>query len=698
MAETSIQSSNSDMQSSKALERPNAVEKNIIYLWSLRILLVCGGYRKFVEKTGFNSDELVSVLGLEKYAEKDVKRSAAIKKLKKMHAAAEMRRYSYPQVLQNNLTHLLERISLNRVETDILIFSILLHTETGLEECADTLGSLDKSKLIRFLSVILDYPQRDISKALSMTGQLALSGLVKIDSSWSRNMDNKIDLMPGLADNLLVPDVDAARLFAGSFREGDKPKLQPESFAHVSKPYRLIKAYLEQASQNTTGVNILLYGKPGTGKTELVRTLVKDCGAVLYEVSMEDADGDPLSSRDRFSAYQLSQQLLQHTPGAVIMFDEIEDVFPESNMFGKPEPGNTEKKAWINRLLESNAVPAFWLSNRVYQIDPAFLRRFDYVLEMPAPTNRMREHIFAGYLGDVSVSDGWLKKMSTNRNLLPAHIEKAAKVASHIATDDAKENEAILESVLEGTQEILGVRGSQSVPPMATGYSLDYISANIDIPELVQGLKRSGKGNICFFGPPGTGKTALGQYIAEHLDKPLIVKRASDILSKWVGESEKNIAEMFREAKREDGVLLLDEADSFLRDRRGANQSWEVTQVNELLVQMENFDGLFICSTNLMDDLDQASLRRFAIKVEFDYLSPDQACKMLQQECIGEITDRDQQAMSMMNNLAPGDFAAVKKRLEILGVKPSANALIRELSKEVSIKPDAPAHHIGFLN
>jgi len=413
---------------------------------------------------------------------------------------------------------------------------------------------------------------------------------------------------------------------------------------------------------------------------------------------MEDADGDPLSSRDRFSAYQLSQQLLQHTPGAIIMFDEIEDVFPESNMFGKPEPGNTETKAWINRLLESNAVPAFWLSNRVSQIDPAFLRRFDYVLEMPSPTRPMREQIFADYLGGVSVSDSWLKKMSANRNLLPAHIEKAAKVANHIATDDTAANESILESVLEGTQDVLGGRISESIPAMATSYSLDYISANVDIPRLVQGLKRTEKGNICFYGPPGTGKTALGQYIAEYLDKPLIVKRASDILSMWVGESEKNIAAMFREAKKEDGVLLLDEADSFLRDRRGANQSWEVTQVNELLVQMENFDGLFICSTNLMDDLDQASLRRFAIKVEFDYLKAEQAINMLEQECIATPTPEHIRAIVMLSNLAPGDFAAVKKRLDILGLDATPEVMIRELKAEASVKESCPSNPIGFLN
>ncbi|MDX8397535.1 MAG: ATP-binding protein [Mariprofundaceae bacterium] len=193
-------------------------------------------------------------------------------------------------------------------------------------------------------------------------------------------------------------------------------------------------------------------------------------------------------------------------------------------------------------------------------------------------------------------------------------------------------NEKELERVLNGMLKVLGhskIKNSGSAV-INTSYSLDFLNANVDLPRLIEGLQRSQQGNICFYGAPGTGKAALDGYIAKKLEKPLLSKRASDILSMWVGESEQNrteqnIARMFEQARQEDAVLVLDEADSLLRDRRGANQSWEVTQVNELLVQMENFDGLFICSTNLMDDLDQASLRRFAIKVEFDYLKSDQA-------------------------------------------------------------------------
>jgi len=165
----------------------------------------------------------------------------------------------------------------------------------------------------------------------------------------------------------------------------------------------------------------------------------------------------------------------------------------------------------------------------------------------------------------------------------------------------------------------------------------------------------------------------------------------------YVGESEQNIARMFEQAKAEDAVLVLDEADSLLRDRRGAKQSWEVTQVNELLVQMENFDGLFICSTNLMDDLDQASLRRFAIKVEFDYLKPEQAIQMLEKESIEMPSSEDSRAIAMLSNLAPGDFSAVKKRLDILGMKPTPKVMIQELKVEVGIKEHQLSRPIGFL-
>jgi len=661
------------------------------------MLMICGGYKAFVDRKGLDGDALVSTLGLDDYAEKEIKPADAIRLLKQMHADAEKQEYCYPPVLQENLQYVLDRISLIKVEVDLLAFSILLYTDPGMESCSFKLGRSHTPSFTRSLAKILGYPHRDVAEALSCHGKLALSGLLELSDTWTRDWINKINLMSNIASNMLVPGIESSKLFSGCFFIGSEPRLTSKDFGHIQMQYSLMKSYLEQAIQKTSGVNFLIYGQPGVGKTELVRSLVKELGSTLYEISLV-GDDKPFRGSNRFASYQLSQQLLVHTPDAVIMFDEIEDVFPESGSHGSQRDNDSMvKKGLINNLLETNSVPAFWLSNTIKQIDPAFLRRFDYVLEMPAPTRQIREQIFVDYLDGVTVRSEWITKTCANRHLLPAHIEKAAKVARHIATDQAHENERILDNVLEGTQTALGILNDHAMPICATTYSLDYISANVDIEMLIDGLKQNGTGNICFYGPPGTGKTALGQYISEQLGKSLMVKRASDILSRWVGDSEKNIAAMFRDAAKENAILLLDEADSFLRDRRGARQPWEVTLVNEVLVQMELFEGLFICSTNLMDELDQASLRRFAIKVEFDYLTPTQAYNLLQQECGGEISDYDRERIALINNLVPGDVATVKQRLKMLGLKPTADAMIRELKLELGIKAQRLSRPIGFV-
>ena len=233
-------------------------------------------------------------------------------------------------------------------------------------------------------------------------------------------------------------------------------------------------------------------------------------------------------------------------------------------------------------------------------------------------------------------------------------------------------------------------------------YRLDVINPDRDIKDLLQGLKRHGTARLCLYGPPGTGKTALGKHIAQVLDKPLVVKRASDLLDMFVGGTEKLIAQMFSQARAEDAVLLLDEADSFLRDRKHARQSWEVTQVNELLTQMEAFEGLFICSTNLMDDLDTASIRRFDFKVKFDYMTPEQVTLMFRQTLKDHgvrfrMSQRWASRFSRYRNLTPGDFATVVRQQRLSDHPLTAETLFDALVREAEKKKKNRSTGIGFL-
>ena len=250
----------------------------------------------------------------------------------------------------------------------------------------------------------------------------------------------------------------------------------------------------------------------------------------------------------------------------------------------------------------------------------------------------------------------------------------------------------------------LSALGMSRRPPEAvevvTDYRPELVNTDCDLSPVLGGLRTHGSGRLCLFGPPGTGKTAYGRYLSEALDRPLLLKRASDLLSPYVGVAEKQIAGMFEEAKAEGAVLLLDEADSFLQDRGKAQRSWEVTQVNEMLTQMEAFDGVFIASTNLMDQLDTAALRRFDLKVRFGYLRPEQAWTMFQ-DAARRLGIQEEIAVkariASLTLLTPGDFATVIRQARMSRPK-DAGELLARLEAECQAKPDYRRKAIGFAS
>ena len=186
------------------------------------------------------------------------------------------------------------------------------------------------------------------------------------------------------------------------------------------------------------------------------------------------------------------------------------------------------------------------------------------------------------------------------------------------------------------------------------------------------------------------------------MDVPLVVKRASDLMSKWVGENEKNIARAFKQAEEDGALLLIDEVDTFLQDRRGSRASWEVSLVNEMLTQMESFSGVFIASTNLMDGLDQAALRRFDLKVKFDFLKPAQACELLHRHCkslaVSPPQPHELARLARLSKLTPGDFAAVARQARFRPIT-SCDNMVAALEAECAVKEGAQRTKtvMGFL-
>ena len=681
----------------------------ILRLWVLRLINQGGGLTAERRNRSDISREAMDAAGLTLFngrlqeggqaqamaAEADFK--AALRE-----AEAEAPELPESTPLSQNIQWLGEATGLGAVDRLILHFVILGFHHTGLENALDQLGGLSLGTLQTVFVRVLGLSAVQVAKALDPTGPLTRTGLMWVDSNANFAFRGKIEVLPGLGDRMTSRHKDAWSLFRSAFVHAPKSKLTLSHYPHVSKDLGILEPFLEAAlREQRKGVNILIHGTPGTGKTELVRTLAAHLGSQLFEVASEDPRGGPVEGNDRFRGYRLAQSVLARRENSLIFFDEIEDVFRPHEDGPRSRRNNVSGvKAWINKTLEENPVPAFWVTNYLHVLDSAFIRRFDYVLRLDNPPRSVRRRMLEENLTKLPVDGRRKDNLAEHAGLSPALISRVAEVVRTVhPVLDQKDAGPLLSHLLGNALESLGhSRTPRQAVEVVTDYRPELVNTDCDLSPVLGGLRAHGGGRICFYGPPGTGKTAYGRHLAEQLDRPLLLKRASDLLSMWLGGTEQLMAQMFEEARVEGAVLLLDEADSFLQDRGKAQRSWEISQVNEMLTQMEAFEGVFIASTNLMDQLDTAALRRFDLKVRFDYLRPEQAWIMFQ-DAAGRLgIEADllvKRGLSSLAILTPGDFATVLRQARLNKPKDSRELLAR-LEAECQVKPDSRRKPIGF--
>lgn len=259
-------------------------------------------------------------------------------------------------------------------------------------------------------------------------------------------------------------------------------------------------------------------------------------------------------------------------------------------------------------------------------------------------------------------------------------------------------------SVIENPYEL----DSRELKSINSSYNLSVLNTSIPAQEIVgmvqnaiaNDRKSHGKEKgirILFYGLSGSGKTNLAHYIAESLGNGIITKNASDILGMFVGESEKNIAKAFEEAKEQKKILLFDEVDSFFRERSYASQSWEITLVNEFLTQMEKFEGIVICTTNLRNIMDKAMQRRFHIMVEFKALKNEGVQSLLSKYFPHfDFNEEDIRRISRFQSATPGDFGNLSSRLRFMNQEKVTETYITEELCKMQEEKELGKRSIGF--
>ena len=659
---------------------------DLAMLWMLRAIFRAGEEREFLR---CRHDNVLEFLGV--HSSEPTKQDIEV--LKKRLDVLEKTKISCElKDLEHNLNLLQSNLGLNDAEKTILRFVAIMFNYEVVSDTCELIGGLNNRQAVKALSQILNLNSSDVQNAFRKDGIFTKTSLIKIDAHCARSLRSAIDVLNNSLTSALFTKCESVdEIFSNTIKPCGKTNLTLKNYTHVQEDMQILVSFLKNAiRKKQKGVNILLYGSAGTGKTELSKVIASELNLKLYEVAYGDEDGY-INELQRIRSYCLAQNILQ-AGSNLLMYDEAEDVFNTRN-----EEKRQYGKAFINRSLEENEVPTIWITNNIYSIDEAVVRRFNLAIELGVPNENMRARIIKEYSANL-IDNKLIKKLAKNQHVAPAVVSNASLVVSNL---NARDKNRAFERVISNTLKAQGygeIEKDKSSDDLPSSYDPNFVNSNCDLNELMKGIKESKSARVCLYGVPGTGKSAYAKFIAKSLRKPIIIKKGSDLLSMWVGGTERNIADAFEEAKNKKAVLVFDEVDSFLQDRSGASRSWEITQVNEMLVQMESFDGIFIATTNLIDNIDKASLRRFDLKLEFGYLLPNQALNLFKKECALLKVKFDKNAAKKVSNLgllAPGDFASVRRQAKFRPIK-NADDFCQRLEQEVVLKNEEKNARIGF--
>ena len=588
---------------------------------------------------------------------------------------------NYPKITptpaQKNMEYLVHIFRLSKEERAIVYFLSAMQNNELLQECVREFGA-DLEEEEDTLAMVAGLPKGLGNSLLNQEAPLMRLGIL-----FRTRYRGNLNLSSWVQEFIFsLHKNDAARYEALiGVPVPSKDELTAKDFAYVEAA-KLATRLMKQA-RHTKGFNILLYGTPGTGKSSFAQVLAQSAKLNLYPVGV--CNNGEEEKNYRLQQLYRKQFLLKTVKNTCLLLDEGEDIFSSLE--------TRTSKVEINNLLENNEVPVIWTTNKIHRMDPAYIRRFTLAVCFDKPPVEMRQKIWNKYLSanKITYTKGDTLALAKKYEVQPSMIAGAAQ-AARMAKGGLPTVQEHLSFMM---QALNGGRKNPEEEKTNIRFYPALIHADMDLQALTTQLTRLGRLNfsLCLYGASGTGKSAYARYLADKLGLEVVQRRASDLISCYVGETEQNIAKAFAQAREDKSLLIFDEADSFLRDRSTAARSWEVSSVNEMLTWMENHPYPFICTTNLMESLDPASLRRFSFKVKYNFLTSQQVKEAFDYFFGIKIALAE---TAGLDKLTPGDFILVKNKAEILGTSTQFSAVKEMLETEQKLKHNAYGNGIGF--
>ncbi len=394
---------------------------------------------------------------------------------------------------------------------------------------------------------------------------------------------------------------------------------------------------------------VLLYGPPGTGKTLLAKAVAGETNAHFISLSGPEIMGKHYGeSEERIR--EIFTQAEENAP-SIIFIDEIDSIAPKRDEVS----GELEKRI-VSQLLtlmdgmkSRGKVVVIAATNRPDSIDPALRRpgRFDREIEIGIPDDEGRFDILAIHTRGMPIDEKVdLKQISKiTHGFVGADLEVLAKEAAmkslrrilpEIDYDEEKISSEILEKIQITSNDFrdalreVSPSALREVQTQVPNISWDDVGG---LDALKEELKEAvewpikykdaydyvdveAPKGILLYGPPGTGKTMIAKALAKMTESNFISIKGPELLSKWVGESEKGVREIFRKARQAAPcIIFLDEVDALVPRRGSGGSDSRVTEnvVSQILTEIDGLEELnnvlIIGATNRLDIVDEALLR-----------------------------------------------------------------------------------------